>query len=272
MDNGRTRLYNVLMGNPTNVYNNVGRGVALRQSGGDDNFFTKRAKSLENAFGTTGAALTSFIDTGIENQNIEDRNKKFKENMNDIYKKYGFNSSDDYYDAKDAAEKEIFGKYGFNSEDYWNKHADLWSPNNTDSSELKALEATRQNVINRMSKEDADKIKKFDTIQDELKGQSAANANEAKKASEDWRNYRENSYVGQKVNQDRGKFAGSAINTLSTMSDVLLPGAGVAFNAAQGGIEGIADELEQNGFKNFDWERAGQNALTGAVSGGVVGG
>lgn len=272
MDNGRTRLYNVLMGNPASAYNNIGRASALsRQTGSDDNFFTKRAKSLENAFGTTGAALTSFIDTGIENQNIEDRNKKFKENMNDIYKKYGYNSADDYYNAKDEAEK-LFDKYGFNSEDYWNKHAEIWSPDNANSDEVKALEKTREDAINRMSKQDADKIRYFENIQNELKGQSAANANEAKKASEDWKNYRENSYVGQKINQDRGKFAGSAINTLSTMSDVLLPGAGVAFNAAQGGIEGIADELEQNGLNNFNWERAGQNALTGAVSGGVVGG
>ena len=271
MNDSRTRLYNTLMGNP-GVIGTSYRAIGRTSGGSDDNFFTKRAKSIENAFGTTGAALVSAIDTANENQNIANRNKTHNKNMSDIYKKYGYNSSDDYYNAKDATEKEIFGKYGFDSEDYWNKHADLWTPDNSKDSELKALEATRQDVLNRMSKEDADKIKSFDRIQDELKGESSRYAKETNKASEDWRNYRTNSYVGQKVNQDRGKFAGSAINTLSTMTDVLLPTAGVALNSVQGGIEGIADELEDNGLQNFDWGRAGQNALIGATSGAVTGG
>lgn len=106
----------------------------------------------------------------------------------------------------------------------------------------------------------------------ELKAQSAANVETANKNASDYADYAKNSYVGQKINQDRGKFLGSAINTLSTGADVLLPGAGVAFNAVQGGVEGVADELEQNGLQNFDWGRAGQNAAIGAITGGVVGG
>ena len=250
------------------LFNSIGRTTG---SGSDDNFFTKKGKSIENALGTTVASLIGARDVDIENQNIEKRQKQAKQSMEDIVKKHGYNSQDEFWDASNAAEKEIFSKYGFDSDAYWDKHAELWSPANKDSKEVKDLEATRQDVINRMSQEDADRIKKFENIENELKGQSQKNVDIANKASEDWKNYRENSYVGQKTNQDRGKFLGSAINTLSTASDIMLPGAGVAFNAVQGGIEGIADELEQNGLENFDWGRAGQNALTGAVTGLATG-
>ena len=94
---------------------------------------------------------------------------------------------------------------------------------------------------------------------------------EQDKFASDYKDYVQNDYIGQKTNQDRGKFLGSAMNTLSTAADVMLPGAGVAFNAAQGAWEGLADELEQNGLENFDWGRAGQNALIGAATGGVTG-
>lgn len=251
------------------LFNSIGRTV---NGGSNDNFFTKKAKSIENALGTVGAYVVGNRDVDIENQNIEKRQKQAKQSMEDIVKKHGYNSQDEFWDASNAAEKEIFSKYGFDSDAYWDKHADLWSPANKDSKEVKDLEATRQDVINRMSQEDADKIKKFENIENELKGQSQKNVDVANKASEDWKNYRENSYVGQKTNQDRGKFLGSAINTLSTASDIMLPGAGVAFNTVQGGIEGIADELEQNGLENFDWGRAGQNALIGATTGAVTGG
>lgn len=260
-DDPSLRLYNLLNGKKADA-----------QYSTDDNFFSKKARSLENAFGTTGAALVSAVDSANENRANEQRQKQAKQSLDDIVKKYGYNSKDEYWDASNAAEKEIFNKYGFDSDAYWDQHAKIFTPANADSQEVKDLEATRQDVINRMSQEDADKIKKFDSIASELQGQTKKNADIADKAAKDWKNYRENSYVGQKVNQDTGKFLGSSINTLSTMSDVLLPGAGVAFNAAQGGIEGIADELEQSGFKNFDWERAKQNAIIGATTGAVTGG
>ena len=251
----------------TRVYDAIGRSSETE----GDNFFTKKGKSIENALGTTGAAIASLGNDLKENADITARDKKAKQSMNDIYKKYGYNSADDYYDASNKAEKDIFGKYGFDSDAYWDKHAEIWSPAKANSEEVKNLEATRQSVIDRMSQEDADVIRKFDSIQDELKGQSKKNADIADKAAKDYKDYRENDYISKKINQDRGKFLGSAINTLSTASDVMLPGAGIAFNTVQGGVEGIADELEQNGLENFDWGRAGQNALSGALTGAAVG-
>lgn len=252
------------------MYNALGRDAGA--TSGDDNFFTKRWKSIDNAVGTTGAAITAGLDSAIENQNIENRLNKWKNSINDIYKKYGYENEDAYYNAKDAAEAETFGKYGYDADNYWDKHAELYSPSGDNADALKALEDERNSVISKMSQEDADKIRRFDSIQNELINQSNANRQEAKEASDNWRDYRENSDVGKRINQDRGKFLGSAINTLSTAADVMLPGAGVAFNAVQGGVEGIADELEQNGLQNFDWGRAGQNALIGGITGGVVGG
>lgn len=198
-----------------------------RNSGSqDDDFFSKKLKSLENAFGTVGASIASLFDSSNENKKTEERTKRQSASLDDIAKKYGYDSFSGVWDARDAAE----------------------------------------------AAGDTEKVKEIDNgVAKELQSKTASNAAESDKAARDWSNYRTNSYVGQKVNQDRGKYLGSAINTLSTMSDVMLPGAGVAFNAVQGGVEGLADELEQNGFENFDWGRAGQNALIGAATGGVTG-
>lgn len=253
----------------TEMYDTLGRNASTGSS--DDNFFTKRWKSIDNAVGTTGASITAGLDNAIETQNIENRLNKWNNNINDIYKKYGYENEDAYYDAKNAAEAETFGKYGFDADNYWNKHAELYSPSGDNAEALKALEDERSSVINKMSQEDADKIRRFDSIQNELINQSSANSKEAKEASDNWRDYRENSDVSKRINQDRGKFLGSAINTLSTATDLAGLTNGPLANAIQGGIEGIADELEQNGLENFDWGRAGQNALTGAASGAVTG-
>jgi hypothetical protein len=143
----------------------------------------------------------------------------------------------------------IAKKYGYND------YHDVWDAR--DRAEAAGDQATLDLIDN--------------TINPELQAQANANANEATAKAKGYEDYRKNNLISQNINQDRGKFAGSAINTLSTMADVLLPGAGVAFNSVQGGLEGVADELEQNGLENFDWGRAGQNALVGAATGGVVG-
>ena len=109
------------------------------------------------------------------------------------------------------------------------------------------------------------------TIMPELQAQTATDADIARNASKDWEDYRTNSYFGKKVNQDRGKYLGSAINTLSTAVDLTGLSATPLANSIQGGIEGVADELEQNGFNDFSLERAGQNALIGATTGAVTG-
>ena len=209
--------------NQTRVYDALGRNTGTDSN---DNFFVKRGKSLENAFGTTGAALVSLVDTSIEDAKANARSDNIANRLDEIARKYGYADRGEYWDALSAAEES----------------------GNTDE-------------LNRLD----------NTIGAEMREFTSANAKEADQAAKDWKNYRENSYVGQKINQDRGKFAGSAINTLSTMADVALPAAGVAFNSIQGGVEGIADELEQNGLENFDWGRAGQNALIGATTGAVTG-
>lgn len=225
-NNGSMDMYNALSGN----------------AGANDNFFTKRAKSVENALGTTGAAIVSAIDTANEDRAIEQRLQDYKTSMNNIAKKYGYNTYNDVWDARDAAEA---------------------SGDN----------ATLDRIDN--------------IITPELQAQAKANADNANQAAKNWQNYRENSYVGQKVNQDNTKFLGSAINTLSTAADLTGITATPGLNAVQGAIEGFADELEQNGgtidtplfggdwsaknWDNFDAGRAAQNALTGAATGAVAG-
>lgn len=250
----------------TRLYNMMNRSNAS----GDDNFFQKRAKSIENALGTTAAAAISGIDVGIEDRENADRGKRFDQSMKDIYKNAGFNNADDYYNAKEAAERDAFNKIGFDIDSYWNQRADADIAG--DKNKIAELDNSYKAAKANLTGEDAANIARFDEVQNSLKNQSTANANEQREAQRNWEDYRKNSYIGEKTNQDRGKFAGSAINTLSTAFDVMAPGAGVLANSVQGGIEGIADELEQNGLENFNWERAGQNALTGATVGAVTGG
>lgn len=208
------------------MYNALGRNGGQEATGNSDNFFVKRGKSIENAVGTTLAAPISFANDRIHQMGTEQLLKDNQTKMQDIVKKYGYSSLDDYYDALDAAE----------------------------------------------AKEDKTEYNNFmNTIQKELQNQANANVDAMKQRQTDYEDYRNNNYISQKINQDPGKFAGSAINTLSTMTDVMLPGAGIALNAAQGVAEGYADELEQNGLQNFDWNRANQNALIGGVTGGVTG-
>lgn len=208
------------------MYNALGRNGGQEATGNSDNFFVKRGKSIENAVGTTLAAPISFANDRIHQTGTEQLLKDNQTKMQDIVKKYGYSSLDDYYDALDAAE----------------------------------------------AKEDKTEYNNFmNTIQKELQDQANANVDAMKQRQTDYEDYRKNNYISQKINQDPGKFAGSAINTLSTMADVMLPAAGIAFNTAQGVAEGYADELEQNGFQNFDWNRANQNALIGGVTGGVTG-
>ena len=251
----------------TRFYDVLGRASA-QQNNGDDNFFTKRAKSLENAFGTTGAALAGGIIEQNERDRIDEQNKRFNQSLDDIYKSEGFNNIDDYYNAKEAAERDAFGRIGFDIDDYWDKRANADIAGDKDT--ISRLDASYNEAKAKISNDE--NLARFNDIQERLKNQASANQTEAKESADKYKDYLQNSYIGQKTNQDRGKFAGSAINTLSTMFDVLAPGAGVLANSVQGAIEGVADELEQNGLKNFDWNRAGQNALIGATTGAVTGG
>ena len=272
-DDEWSKISNSFNPNQVRIYNTIrGDGSKNSGNGSDDNFFAKRAKSLENAFGTTGAALVSAIDTANEDRNNEERSKRWNQSMDDIYKSAGYDNMDDYYNAKDEASRNAFNKIGFDYDAHWDNRAD--ADLRGDKETVARLDQEYQDALGRLTGEDADIVNRFENVQNQLKNQASSNASEAKKAAQDWKDYRENSYVGQKVNQDRGKFLGSSINTLSTMFDVLAPGAGssIAANAIQGGLEGVADELEQNGLENFDWNRAGQNALVGAATGAVTGG
>lgn len=288
-DRRSTYVYNQIASNRRGTSPTI-RTNTQQQQKNDDNFFVKKGRSIENALGTTGSALyetggnllgaafAGLTGTGYTSRRSKEQNDKTdkllkdnKQSMEDIYKKHGYNSADDFYNASNKAEKDIFSKYGFDSDSYWDKHAKMWSPAKANDKDVLDLEATRQNVINRMSKEDADTIRKFDSIQNELKGQASKNAEAVDKNAKEYKDYVQNNYASKKINQDRGKFAGSAINTLSTATDVLGLTNGPVGNAIQGGIEGVADELEQNGLENFDWERAKQNAITGAASGAATG-
>ena len=252
----KTRLYNTLMGNPQ-INNAVGRTAgATAAQGSDDNFFVKRGKSIENALGTTAAALkesggnllgaawaglTGSDYTSHESQKRKEQSegivKDLKKQMNDTAKNFGYETWDDWSAAYAAA--------------------------NDEGDQEKIARFKEQN-------------KAFQDVANAGAAAAEANAN-------DYEDYRNNNYVSKKINQDNGKFAGSAINTLSTAVDLTGLGATPISNAIQGGFEGLADELEANGGNldigklkitggdNFSWERAGQNALIGATTGAVTG-
>lgn len=257
----------------TQLYNALGRGAGAQdsQGGGFDplGFLKKKGSSIENAISSTVAAPVSFVKDSIQNASMDKLMSDNKNKMNDIYKKHGYENSDAYYDAKNANENNVFSKYGFNADDFWNKRAEADLRGDKDT--IARLEQERADIINRMSAEDADSIRRFDSIQDELKGQASNNSAAVKKSADEYKDWVDNNYLSNKLKQDRGKYLGSAINTLSTATDLLGLTSGPVSNAIQGGIEGIADELEQNGLDNFSWERAGQNALSGAASGAAAG-
>lgn len=227
------RLNRLPSSDQTQLYNALGR-----DAGAGNNFFAKRAKSIDNAIGTTGAAIASAFKSGVDGiggptgsgtENIATMQllRDAKTSMNDIAKKYGYNTYQDVWDARDAAQAA------------------------GDQATLDKID----NVIN-----------------PELQNQANINAQKANEKAANYADYMQNNDVSKRINQDPGKFAGSAINTLSTAFDVMAPGAGVLANSVQGGIEGIADELEQSGLQNFNAERAAQNALVGTATGAVVGG
>lgn len=236
-------LYNRIIGNTSNpqtqLYNAIGRNTGASS----DNFFTKRAKSIGNAVGTTLSAPISLAHDIGENMATQKFLGDSKSRMNEVAKKYGYNSYHDVWDARDKAEAE-------------------------------GDQATLDFINN--------------TINPELQAQANANAEEATAKAKGYEDYRKNNLVSKNISQDNAKFLGSAINTLSTAVDLTGLGANPLANAIQGGIEGIADELEQNGgtiditnipergvqaknWDNFSVERAGQNALIGATTGAVTG-
>ena len=234
--------------NSQNVYNAIGRDAGTDAGSSNTsvwdnigNFFKNRASDIENAFGTTGAAIASKVATDNENRAIEERQERWKKRLADVGKKYGFESTNDYWDKLDAAEA------SGNTEEY--------------------------NRLNSMT-----------DLQDEIKKVAAENAAEAKQASDNWRDFRENNYVGKKIEgQTNGQFAGSAINTLSTAADLTGLSVGPVGNAIQGAAEGLAEELKANGgnldvfrgeasgWDNFSGERAAKNAIVGAATGAATG-
>lgn len=210
------------------MWNALGRDAGSQTS--NDNFFTKRAKSIDNAVGTTGAALAASAKDAWENLSTQTMRQDNKAKMNDIAKKYGYNTYQDVWDARDRAE-------------------------------ASGDKATLDLIDN--------------TINPQLRAQANTNAQAANEKAEKYKDYMQNNDVSKRINQDRGKFAGSAMNTLSTGFDVLSMAAGIpngpVINGIQGAWEGVADELEQNGEQNFDWGRAGKNAAVGAASGLATG-
>ena len=212
----------------TQMYDAIGRDAGSTGSN-NGNFIQKRASSIGNAIGTTLSAPISIAHDIGENIATQKFLSDSKSRMNDIAKKYGYNTWSDWLDGYAAA--------------------------NDSGDTARIAEMSKQ--------------------LEEFKAQANANVAEATARAQGYDDYRKNNLISQNINQDRGKFAGSAINTLSTGFDVLSMAAGIPngalINAGQGAIEGVADELEQNGFQNFDWGRAGMNAATGAAAGAATG-
>jgi len=217
----------------TNTYNVAGRSSGPTFVSGD-NFITKKLKSAENAIGTTLALPAVLVHNMETNRYIDNLQKDQKREWDELYQKYGFKSRDDYFEQLDKTYDE--------------------NDNET--------EATKQ-------------LLDIPGLNDEERALAAKHTQAWDQHNRELKDWSENNYASKKVGQDRGKFLGSAINTLSTGFDIASMAAGIpngpGVNAVQGAIEGVADELEQNGLENFDWGRAGQNAAAGAAAGAATG-
>ena len=249
-----TTLYYNLMKNPQ-ANNAIGRynGLNSAQAGSTNpmNFFQKKANSIGNALGTTGAALyesgfnlpkaaiagltggnyTSWHDQQ-QLKKTEDIRKGGHQTIDDVYRQFGFNGRDDY------------------------------------DNQLYAAEGSGNQA-------EADRLLNLPGLQKALQDAANGTASAMQKNINEYNDYRANNAASKAINQDQGKFLGSAINTLSTGFDIASTLAGIPngalVNGLQGGIEGIADELEENGFKDFDWGRAGLNMGAGLASGLATG-
>ena len=229
----QTQLYNALGRTAGEVYSQPQQSGNLFENaitGFGDNI-KNRARAIGNTMGTTFSAPVSAINdirTNIDRDNMMGDNKA---RMDAVAKKYGYNSYQDVWDARDAAEA--------------------------------AGDTATLNKINNV-------------INPELQAQATENSNKINDFAANYDDYRKNDYISQKINQDRGKYLGDSLTTLSTAADIAamttgLP-MGLLANTVQGGVEGVANELSQNGLENFDWGRAGQNALIGAASGAATAG
>ena len=180
-------LYNLVSKNelanlkyrPTNqqVYDAIGRNAG---SSSGDNYITKKAKSLENAFGTTGAVIAAGVHNMETNRHIDNMQKQQKEDWDKLYQKYGFKSRDDYFEQLE---------------------------NSFDENDNETDETRRLLNIPGLNEEEQAMASRNNQAWDENG-----------KRLRDWA---ENNYVSKKIGQDRGKFLGSAMNTLSTGFDVL---------------------------------------------------
>lgn len=229
----------------TQMWNALGRTEGAQQANNDNrNFFQKRWDSIKN-FGQSslGALYESGLDllspirsriTGEEyySHQAQKQNDKTNQLMAD----------------NQTRMNDIVKGYGYNSlDDYYNALDDAEVNDKAKYNEL------------------------LNTVQEDLKNQSNANMEAMRKNQADYKDYVQNNFASKNLQQDRGKYLGAGINTFSTAADLTGLSATPLANAIQGGVEGIADELEQNGFENFDWNRAGQNAAIGATTGAVTG-
>lgn len=244
----QTQMYNALGRNASQAFaDNTGQSGSLignALTGFGDNI-KKRWDSGLNTIGTTLAAPVSIVKDKSENISTDIMRMENKDRMNQIARKYGYNSYHDIWDAEDRARE------------------------NGDTKTLDYIE----NVIN-----------------PELQSQANENANIATNKANAYEDWRKNNFVSQKINQDRGKFAGDAMRTWSTGLDVAamttgLP-MGVVANAAQGGLEGFADYLSANGGlksenpldwfnpekTDINWGEAGKNIAVGTLSGAATAG
>lgn len=261
---GRTKLYNTL--NPGNMqgYNAIGRLSGQSYSKpqqGSGNWFENairgfgdnikhRAEATGNTWGTTGAALkesggnliapafSTLFGTGYTSNESRKQNEETQSVEEENKRRL----------------TEFANKYGYNEVD------DIYD----------ALDNAKAN-------NDTAKLAEINNkIMPELQALTAENSKRIKNVTDSHKDYRENNFVSKQINQDPGKFLGDAITTESTMVDIAALGTGlpmgVAANAIQGGAEGVANELSENGFENFDLGRAAQNAAIGTVSGAATAG
>lgn len=229
--------------NSTIMYNELGRdaGSQATNSGGD-NFFTKKAHSIGNTVGTTISAPVSLVRDIGENIATYKFQGDSKSRMNDVAKKYGYNTYHDIWDARDKAEAE-------------GDTATLDFIDNTINPELQAQ-------ANANAKEATDRAKGYEDYRKNNLISKNINQDNAK-------------YLGSAINTLSTGFdvmsmaAGIPNGPVSNAVQGAVEGFADELERNGGNVDIFSGEAKN--WDNFDIGRAGQNAAIGAAAGAATG-
>ena len=231
------------------VYNALGRTAGeeagQNPTGGGDNFFVKKAKSIENTLGTTIAAPWSLGKDIGENLSTGSMLNRFSRSIDDVYKQFGFNGREDYDNQLYAAENA-------------GNQAEVNRLLN-----LPGLSDALKNQANSNASEAESKARNYADYRNNNYIANKVNQNNSK-------------YLGSAINtlSTAVDLTGLGANPLANAIQGGVEGFADEMEANGGNIDMtrlFTHGIQTKDTDNFDWGRAGQNAAIGAATGAVTG-